>query len=161
MGTKLTEMRDGCFHKALDDEPMFVLLARDPAAPNHVRTWAAMRKQEVQEGKRPSSDLAQIQEAEHLADRMEHWREANDGRWRTGLFSGGYRKPSDPYTAAKVLAMEARCTCGESKAPCPKHEVLSMGYPPRERGEFAMAPQAIGSARVPDTTGDSDGSDGA
>ena len=40
MGTKLTELRDGCFARALDDEPMFVLLARDTSAPSLVRLWA-------------------------------------------------------------------------------------------------------------------------
>lgn len=87
MATKLTELRDGCFARALDDEPMFVLLARDTSAPTLVRTWAAQRRHDIDRGRRPSSDMAQVLEAEQTADRMEAWRAKNDGAWRTGLFN--------------------------------------------------------------------------
>lgn len=82
MGTKLSELRDGCFHKALDDEPMFVLLARDTAAPTTVRAWADEREAEIHAGKRPSSDMRQISEARATADKMEQWRIDNEGAWR-------------------------------------------------------------------------------
>lgn len=88
MATKLTELRDGCFAKAMDDEPMFVLLARDPQAPALVRQWATRRRLDIGMGRRPSSDMAQVDEAERNADNMESWRLANDGAWRTGLFGG-------------------------------------------------------------------------
>ena len=86
MGTKLTELRDGCFHAAMDDEPMFVLLARDDRAPARVREWAIQRKADISTGKRPESDMAQVDEAFECADNMEAWREENEGKWRTGLF---------------------------------------------------------------------------
>jgi hypothetical protein len=86
MGTKLQELRDGCFARAMDDEPMFVLLSRDPSAPALVRQWADQRTGEVNAGTRPASDMEQILEARGCADRMEAWREANDGAWRNGLF---------------------------------------------------------------------------
>lgn len=86
MGTKLQELRDGCFARAMDDEPMFVLLARDPGAPALVRAWCDQRQREINEGKRPGSDIAQVNEARQCAERMEQWRDANDGAWRTGLF---------------------------------------------------------------------------
>lgn len=87
MGTKLSELRDGCFHRAMDDEPMFVLLGRDPDAPALVRAWAKMRRADIDQGKRPASDLAQAEEAEATATRMEEWRVMNDGAWRNGLFA--------------------------------------------------------------------------
>lgn len=87
MGTKLTELRDGCFHRAMDDEPMFVLLARDLSAPSKVRAWADEREAEVQAGRKPASDMESVHEARECADRMERWRERNDGAWRTGLFA--------------------------------------------------------------------------
>lgn len=87
MGTKLTELRDGCFHRAMDDEPMFVLLARDPSAPNLVRQWAQKRELDINEGRKPASDMVMVQEARDAADRMEAWREQNDGAWREGLFA--------------------------------------------------------------------------
>lgn len=87
MGTKLTELRNGCFYNAMDDEPMFVLLARDPSAPFKVEDWANTREAEIKRGRRPASDMAQVNEARETAQRMRVWREANDGKWRTGLFT--------------------------------------------------------------------------
>lgn len=43
MGTKLSPGPWDCYEAAEPDEPMFVLLARDPAAPGLVRRWAAHR----------------------------------------------------------------------------------------------------------------------
>jgi len=34
---------ESCFNKATDDERLFVLLARDPAAPAAIRAWVAER----------------------------------------------------------------------------------------------------------------------
>jgi hypothetical protein len=87
MGTKLQELRDGCFANAMDDEPMFVLLARDPSAPAKVRDWADQRKQEIEKGQRPRSDMLKVADARQCADDMEMWRVKNDGAWRTGLFA--------------------------------------------------------------------------
>lgn len=86
MGTRTTELRDGCFARALDDEPMFVLLARDESAPGVVDAWADNREHEIHNNRRPSSDLAVVQEARQCARNMRAWREANDGSWRSGLF---------------------------------------------------------------------------
>lgn len=87
MGTKLEELRNGCFARAKDDEPMFVLLGRDPQAPSLVRQWATNRQREVELGKRPATDMEQVREAGDLANRMEAWREQADGSWRDGLFA--------------------------------------------------------------------------
>lgn len=42
MGLKAKELESGCFAKAKDDEPMFVLLGRDMLAPVLVRLWAKL-----------------------------------------------------------------------------------------------------------------------
>ncbi len=86
MGTKLEEMRNGCFAAATDDEPMFILLARDPQAPALIRKWALERKCDIASGARPASDMGKVFEAEECAKRMELWRLENDGAWRKGLF---------------------------------------------------------------------------
>ena len=87
MGTKLQELRNGCFARAMDDEPMFVLLGRDLAAPDLIRFWAFTRENDIKSGKRPATDMAQIQEARDTADRMEQWRKDHDGEWRNSLFA--------------------------------------------------------------------------
>lgn len=87
MGTKLTELRNGCFARALDDEPMFVLLARDDSAPGSVDAWADNREAEIFAQRRPSSDLEVVAEARACARNMRKWRAENDGKWRTGLFA--------------------------------------------------------------------------
>ena len=71
MGTKITPGTFDCYAEAAPDEPMFVLLARDPMAPAIVRRWAAHRELD------PDTPPEQIQEALATADAMESWRSAN------------------------------------------------------------------------------------
>lgn len=66
MGKKRDELVDGCFAKAADDEPLFVLRAHDKSAPGLVRQWA--HSHEKRNGPNPKSD-----EARKLADEMEAW----------------------------------------------------------------------------------------
>lgn len=82
MGTKTDPGDYDCYDNALPDEPMFVLLGRDPDAPYLVREWAAVRRERVRRGERPTSDLAMVDEAMECANEMIRWREANDGAWR-------------------------------------------------------------------------------
>ncbi len=88
MGTK--NEGDRGYDAALEDEPMFVLLARDPSAPALVRQWAAQRRVDIEAGTRPEADRAQVEEAERLADRMKTWRVDADEAWRKqpSLFDG-------------------------------------------------------------------------
>jgi hypothetical protein len=58
---------DSCLNKARDDEMIFVLLARDAAAPVAIRAWMEER---VRLDKNKPSDL-QIIEAERCAKIME------------------------------------------------------------------------------------------
>lgn len=68
MSTKLKPGPYGCYEKAEDDEPMFILLARDPQAPALVDLWASIRETEGNE------DPGKIAEARRLAERMRIWR---------------------------------------------------------------------------------------
>lgn len=71
MGTKEKPGRFDCYSNAEPDEPMFVLLARDPQAPTTVRAWAALSK--------GSHDQAKLDEALSCADAMERWRNGRRG----------------------------------------------------------------------------------
>jgi hypothetical protein len=63
---KRDELADprSCLHKAEDDEWLFILLGRDPAAPAAVRAWVEER---IRLGKNLPADL-QIVEAGRWAD---------------------------------------------------------------------------------------------
>lgn len=82
MSNKQEEFRRGCFAKALPDEPMFVLLARDPSAPELVEEWATKRMFAIADGERPKSDEAAAEEAMRCAHAMRVWRAQADGEWR-------------------------------------------------------------------------------
>jgi hypothetical protein len=59
---------EGCLGKSQDDEPVFVLTARDPAAPEAVRKWAEHAWQAGHSAKK-------IDEALSIATEMERWRD--------------------------------------------------------------------------------------
>ena len=68
MGTKRDPGGYDCYASAEPDEPLFVLLARDPLAPELVKLWALMR------GKEADADDAKIREALDCAATMIAWR---------------------------------------------------------------------------------------
>lgn len=70
MGTKNNPGDYDCYENAEPDEPMFILLARDPLAPLLVKMWADMR-----ELTRPETDLRKLDEAQVCAEQMERWKE--------------------------------------------------------------------------------------
>lgn len=82
MSTKLHPSTNDCFDKALPDEPVFVLLGRDLAAPGTVRQWAYQRERAIVAGEKPEEDRAKVAEARALARTMEQWRANRDGAWR-------------------------------------------------------------------------------
>ena len=61
------EDTNSCFNKATDGERLFVLIARDPAAPVAIRAWVAER---IRLGKNAPDD-AQILEAIACANLMD------------------------------------------------------------------------------------------
>ena len=69
MGTKQDPGEYDCYEKAEPDEPMFVLLARDPVAAFLVREWAELRRLlDV------PNDAGKQDEALICAMDMERWR---------------------------------------------------------------------------------------
>ena len=68
MGTKNDPSTYDCYANAEPDEPMFVLLGRDVAAPLLVDLWAALR------GLDRDADDAQLVEAKACAEAMRAWR---------------------------------------------------------------------------------------
>lgn len=70
MSTKNNPGQWDCYSKAAPDEPMFVLLARDPLAPDIVREWINRRL-------KVECDLVKTQAAYECARLMEEWRAAN------------------------------------------------------------------------------------
>lgn len=77
MGTKLKPGDFDCYGNAEPDEPMFILLARDAAAPEIVENWANRRLAMINRGEKPESDKAMITEARQCAEAMRAWRKAN------------------------------------------------------------------------------------
>jgi hypothetical protein len=75
------EDSESCFNKAQDGERIFVLLARDPAAPAAIRSWVAER---IRLGKNTLTDQ-QVLEALECAMRMEKEREQVIARQQTFL----------------------------------------------------------------------------
>lgn len=71
-----------CYHRALDDEPVFTLLARDPMFAKLVEEWANARQRDIKCGERPDSDWGLVDEARRCARLGAEWRRNNNGRWR-------------------------------------------------------------------------------
>lgn len=69
MSKKITERTGNrsCWNKALDDETLFILLARDSAAPATIRFWISER---IRLGKNTLGD-SKLAEAEACAKAME------------------------------------------------------------------------------------------
>ena len=67
MARKFIELKIGGMAKAFNDEPTFVLLARDITAPATIREWCRLR---CLHGKNTPQD-AQIKEALQMAEMME------------------------------------------------------------------------------------------
>lgn len=82
MGSKNNPGAFDCYSNALPDEPMFIVLGRDPQAPSLVEEWAAGREAAVTAGAKPASDLAMVKEARECAANMREWRKMNFNAWR-------------------------------------------------------------------------------
>lgn len=82
MGSKEKPGRFDCYTNALPDEPMFILLARDPYASILVKLWADLREREIFADLRPKEDFGMVDEAVDCAEKMTEWRKQNDGKWR-------------------------------------------------------------------------------
>jgi hypothetical protein len=127
MGTKLNPGKFDCYANALPDEPMFVLLARDPFAPELVRLWArtaelgnrAARPDNV--GRAISTVPDKIAEAMECAEAMRRWREANPKP------DGGYPMPAERGEIPIAYLRDA----GDDNDPC---------YVPADKGDPGAFP---------------------
>jgi ribonuclease I len=79
MGTKSNPGKCDFYAMALSDEPMFILLARDPDFHRLVTKWAHRRIADVQCGLWPQD----VVEAQAVAFEGREWRRRNNGIWRT------------------------------------------------------------------------------
>jgi hypothetical protein len=82
MGTKNQPGEFDCYANALPDEPMFVLLARDPDFERRVCEWARNREFAIACGDRPLTDKTAVDEAYQCARDGARWRRENYGKWR-------------------------------------------------------------------------------
>jgi hypothetical protein len=73
MGTKNHPGEFDCYAAAEPEEPIFILLGRDPHAHAAVRKWAFDRQQLIEFGAKPASDMRMVIEANHCADAMEEY----------------------------------------------------------------------------------------
>ena len=78
MGTKNEPSAFDCYGNAEPDEPMFILLGRDPHAHAAVRKWADDREQMIKVGFKPTDDMRRVWEARQCADDMEAYRIARE-----------------------------------------------------------------------------------
>lgn len=104
MSTRRNPGEHDCYAAALPDEPLFVLLGRDPDAPAVVQAWAKYRLYAILRGSKPETDRPLAEEALRVAGQMKAWREANDGRWRDEKPT-----PTTVSTAAMRESLAAWC----------------------------------------------------
>lgn len=84
MSRKIDELLNpnGCFNKAADDEPIFVLRANDPIAARVVRQWATQyledKRENSTDGTLTNVQVSKAQEARGLANQMDAWRDYHD-----------------------------------------------------------------------------------
>jgi hypothetical protein len=79
MSTKKHPGPFDCYERAEADEPMFILLARDPSAPAMVEQWAAKRAHLINAKRKPESDRPMIVAAQECADAMRMWYKKHRG----------------------------------------------------------------------------------
>lgn len=92
MSTKAQNLADpnSCWNKAADDEPVFVLRAKDPAAPGVVRHWVDIT--------RDLHDNTKRQLATGVASQMEAWRIANPPKPKINVASLDHAAIRDQFS---------------------------------------------------------------
>lgn len=83
MGTKINPGKFDCYDNALPNEPMFIMLARDPLFYEFVTAWAKRRGEAINCGDRPQDDSPMVSEAMRCAGDGATWRRQNLGKWRS------------------------------------------------------------------------------
>lgn len=79
MAIKSEERVEGCFARAAEDEPLFVLRATDKLAPDLVRQWAEQYRQKHIKAGTSGRELARVilkhEDALQLAGEMQDYRD--------------------------------------------------------------------------------------
>lgn len=109
------EAPGSCLNKSEPDEPLFVLCARDPIAPDAVMRWAFIAEQQG------THEPAKIEEARALAAQMEEWRLKNRPRVRV-----------------EELAAAANRAEGVGETPAPNYDVLGQPLTAEQAQEYAI-----------------------
>lgn len=84
METREKLSRTGCLAYALPHEPMFILLARDPDAPDTIQFWAERRarRQVLEPTIELVGDSDKIVGAVDDVEAFKRWRIEHEGEWR-------------------------------------------------------------------------------
>lgn len=108
MGTKNQPGKFDCYDNALPDEPIFILLARDPLAPFLVSAWSAVRMGDWEKARTVFDAMIERQGAPYLREpdvdvaieamdcsaAMFAWREGNEGAWRPAPINTPPQEPT-------------------------------------------------------------------
>lgn len=112
MGTKNKPGAFDCYANAEPDEPMFILLGRDPLAPETVLDWA--RRREATRG--PTS---KVEEARECAKAMMAWADRKDGlpprRSRIDRFVPAEKAIYDAVGVIETMPPDVRLTRAQIK----------------------------------------------
>lgn len=102
----------GCFYRALDDEPVFVLLARDPCFAETVRWWVTLRQALIGRGEKPLDDHAMLAEALATAQAGVVWRDdATDmTKWRPERWKVEPASPRELVETGEIDRLRDRIT---------------------------------------------------
>lgn len=133
MATKENPGAFDCYANALPDEPMFILLARDPSAPLLVERWAIDRDAAILRGERPAGDMAAVREAGACAAAMREWRARNAeaAPWRRppALSDALPTDRGDLRARLQLLESKARVTSAVVRGLLPLAEAYMKGAP--------------------------------
>lgn len=82
MALKAEELKSGCFHNAREDEPIFVLRAKDVFAPAIVDEWADRVAEAVSGVASTEADASRrkVKYARALAHQMRAWQAVNTSK---------------------------------------------------------------------------------
>lgn len=82
MALKADELKSGCFHNSSDDEPIFVLRAKDKFAPELIEEWAIKVEWAVSGTVSQEADKSRdkVKYARALAHQMRAWQELNTSK---------------------------------------------------------------------------------
>lgn len=125
MSTKLNPGAFDCHGAALPDEPMFVLLARDPLAPALVRQWGDETRKRllsdpdfsagldvIEVSEKLGNELRKCSNADAIAHDMAVWRKLHDGAWRVPAQERAQVYADNPAHRDAVADAVLKSLCG-------------------------------------------------